>query len=160
MMSMNREKVTAVVLFIVSLLYIHGTYSMPKFEYVTVTPGRYYTYALGIMLILFSIILFFKNDISSRKWEPTKGKVKKIAVLNIILLAMLPIFSHLGLIVTFTIGSAVMSRYLGWRKWSTAFIVFGAINVTIYLLFTKVLGIYLPLGKWPEAFLSLFTSGG
>jgi len=68
-MSMNREKVTALVLFIISLLYIHGTYSMPKFEYVTVTPGRYYTYTLGIMLILFSIILFFKNDISSRKWE-------------------------------------------------------------------------------------------
>ncbi len=159
-MLMNREKVTAVVLFIISLFYMHGTYSMPKFEYVTLTPGRYYTYALGIMLAVFSVILFFKNDISSRKWEATREKVKKITILNIILLAMLPVFNHLGLIIVFTVGSAVMSRYLGWRKWSTAFLVFGLINITIYLLFTKALGIYLPLGKWPEAILSLFVSGG
>ena len=158
-MPINREKVTAVVLFVISLLYIHGTYSMPTFAYVTFTPGKYYTYTLGIMLIFFSIILFFKNDISSRKWEPTKEKVKKIAVLNIILMAMLPIFSHLGLILVFTVGSAAMSRYLGWRKWSSAFVVFGLINITIFLLFTKVLGIYLPLGKWPEAILLLLTGG-
>lgn len=157
---MNREKVTAVLLFILSLLYMHGTYSMPKFEYVTLTPGRYYTYTLGTMLAIFSIILFFKNDISSRKWEATREKVKKIAILNIILLTMLPLFNNMGLITVFTIGSAAMSRYLGWRKWSTAFVVFGLINITIYLLFTKVLGIYLPLGRWPEAILSLFVTGG
>jgi hypothetical protein len=130
---------------------------MPRFEYVRFTPGRYYTYTLGTVLLVLSILLFFKNDIKSRKWEADKQKVKTIGVLSAILLAMLPIFQYLGIIVTFTAGSAAMSRYLGWQKWSTAFLVFGLINVATFLLFTKVLGIYLPLGQLPDLLLSTIT---
>ena len=86
--------------------------------------------------------------------------MKTIGALVGILLVMLPIFRYLGIIVTFTIGSAAMSRYLGWRRWSTALLAFGLINITIFLLFTKVLGIYLPLGIWPEAILALFQGDG
>ena len=40
---MNREKITAIIFALIALVYILGTYQMPKFEYVKVTPGRYYT---------------------------------------------------------------------------------------------------------------------
>ena len=132
---------------------------MPRFEYVRFTPGRYYTYTLGCLLVL-SVLMFLKNDIKSRKWEPSPEKLKTIGVLAGILLAMLPIFRYLGIIITFTVGSAAMSMYLGWRRWSTALLVFGLINIAIFLLFTKVLGIYLPLGRWPEALLALFRGRG
>ena len=108
------------------------------------------------MLIL-STLLFFKNDIKSRKWEVDKQKAKTIGVLTAILLAMLPTFPYFGIIITFTVGSAAMSRYLGWQKWSTALLVFGLINIVIFLLFTKVLGIYLPLGQLPEMLLTMIT---
>jgi putative tricarboxylic transport membrane protein len=157
---MNRERITAIVLVVVSILYILGTYQMPRFEYVRFTPGRYYTYTLGIVLLVLSILLLIKNDIQSRKWEPSRGKMKTIGVLVAILLAMLPIFRYLGIIITFTVGSAAMSRYLGWKRWSTALVVFSLINISIFLLFTKLLGIYLPLGRWPEAILFLIQGEG
>ncbi len=157
---MNREKITAICLALIALLYLYGTYQMPRFEYVRFTPGRYYTYTLGISLLIFSFLLFIKNDKKSRKWEASKEKMKTIGALVGILLVMLSIFRYLGIIVTFTIGSAAMSRSLGWRRWSTALLVFGVINISIFLLFTKVLGIYLPLGSWPEAILALFYGDG
>ena len=157
---MNREKITAIVLAGVAILYILGTYQMPRFEYVRFTPGRYYTYTLGIALLALSILMFFKNDIQARKWETSNEKMKTIGVLVAILLAMLPIFRYLGIIITFTAGSAAMSRYLGWKRWSTALAAFSLINISIFLLFTEVLGIYLPLGKWPEAILALIQGEG
>ena len=152
---MNREKITAIIFALIALVYILGTYQMPKFEYVKFTPGRYYTYTLGITLLVLAILMFIKNDIASRKWETSREKLKKIGVLLGILLVMLPIFRYLGIIVTFTMGSAAMSRYLGWRRWSTAIVAFALINIAIFLLFTKVLGIYLPLGRWPDAILTM-----
>ena len=157
---MNREKITAICLALIALPYLYGTYQMPRFEYVRFTPGRYYTYTLGVSLLILSFLLFIKNDKKSRKWEASKEKIKTIGTLVGILLVMLPIFRYLGIIVTFTIGSAAMSRSLGWRRWSTALLVFGVINISIFLLFTKVLGIYLPLGSWPEAILALFHGDG
>ena len=152
---MNREKITAIIFALIALVYIYGTYQMPRFEYVKFTPGRYYTYTLGITLLVLSILMFIKNDIKSRKWETSKENLKTIGVLLGILVAMLPLFRYLGIIVTFTAGSAAMSRYLGWRRWSTAIVVFALINIAIFLLFTKVLGIYLPLGQWPDAILTM-----
>ena len=152
---MNREKITAIIFALLALVYILGTYQMPRFEYVKLTPGRYYTYTLGITLLVLSILMFIKNDIKSRKWETSSEKLKIIGVLLGILLVMLPIFKYLGIIVTFTMGSAAMSRYLGWRRWSTAIVAFALINIAIFLLFTKVLGIYLPLGQWPDAILTM-----
>lgn len=152
---MNREKITAIIFALIALVYILGTYQMPKFEYVKFTPGRYYTYTLGITLLVLAILMFIKNDIASRKWETSREKLKKIGVLLGILLVMLPIFRYLGIIITFTVGSAAMSRYLGWRRWSTAIVAFALINIAIFLLFTKVLGIYLPLGQWPDAILTM-----
>ena len=152
---MNREKITAIIFALLSLVYILGSYQMPRFEYVKLTPGRYYTYALGITLLVLSILMFVKNDIKSRKWETSSEKLKIIGVLLGILLVMLPIFRYLGIIVTFTVGSAAMSRYLGWRRWSTAIVAFALINIAIFLLFTKILGIYLPLGQWPDAILTM-----
>lgn len=157
---MNREKITAICLALIALVYLYGTYQMPRFEYVRFTPGRYYTYTLGVSMLIFSFLLFIKNDKKSRKWEASKEKMKTIGALVGILLVMLPIFRYLGIIVTFTIGSAAMSRSLGWRRWSTALLAFGLINISIFLLFTKVLGIYLPLGIWPEAILALFQGDG
>jgi hypothetical protein len=106
-------------------------------------------------LLVLSILLYFKNDIKSRKWESDGQSVKTIGVLTVILLAMLPIFQYFGIIVTFTVGSAAMSRFLGWQRWSTALFVFGLINVATFLLFTKILGIYLPLGQFPEMLLTM-----
>jgi hypothetical protein len=157
---MNREKIAAIIFGLIALFYIYGTYQMPRFEYVRFTPGRYYTYALGIAMIVLSILMFIKNDIKSRKWEASREKMKTIGVLVGILLVMLPIFRYLGIIITFTVGSAAMSRHLGWRRWSTALVAFGLINIAIFLLFTKVLGIYLPLGKWPEAVLLMIQGEG
>jgi len=159
-MAMNREKITAIIFAVISIVYIYGTYQMPRFEYVRLTPGRYYTYALGIAMLVLSLLMFIKNDIKNRKWEATPEKLKTIGVLTGILLVMLPIFQYLGIIVTFTVGSAAMSRYLGWQRWSTAFVVFGAINILIFYLFTEVLGIYLPLGQLPDAILAMFIGEG
>ncbi len=152
---MNREKITAIIFALLALVYILGTYQMPRFEYVKFTPGRYYTYTLGITLLVLSILMFIKNDIKSRKWETSSEKLKIIGVLLLLLLVMLPVFRYLGIIVTFTMGSAAMSRYLGWHRWSTAIVAFALINIAIFLLFTKVLGIYLPLGQWPDAILTM-----
>lgn len=157
---MNREKISAIVLVVIAGFYLYGTYYMPRFEYVRFTPGRYYTYTLGITLLFLALILFFKNDIQSRKWESSREKLTTIGVLSGILLVMLPVFQYLGIIVTFTVGSAAMSRFLGWRRWSTALLAFGLINISAFLLFTKVLGIYLPLGQWPEALLYMIWGEG
>jgi len=157
---MNREKTTAVCLALIAGAYLYGTYQMPTFEYVRFTPGRYYTYTLGVSLLVFSVLLFFKNDTQSRKWEATREKLKTVGVLAGILLLMLPVFRYLGIILTFTVGSAAMARYLGWRRWGTALLIFGLINVTIFVLFTRVLGIYLPLGVWPEAVIASFSGSG
>ena len=157
---MSREKISALLLGLISLLYFYGTYQMPEFTYVSQTPGKYYTYCLGASLVFLSFLLFVRNDIAGRKWEISSAKLKKLGVIIGILLAMLPTFKYLGIIITFTVGSTIISRFLGWKRWSSGFIVFGLINILIFLLFTKLLGIYLPLGKWPDALLFMIQGEG
>jgi len=157
---MNREKWTGLALALIAALYCIGTYQMPRFAYVRFTPGRMYTYTLGTILLVLALILLFKNDIKSRKWEADREKLKTIGVLTAILLAMLPVFRYLGIIITFTIGSAAMSRYLGWKRWSTALVAFGIINICIFFLFTKALGIYLPMGQLPDMLITAILGEG
>lgn len=147
---MNRERWTGLGLALLAGVYLLATRQMPRFDYVRFTPGRFYGYTLGTALLVLAILLFLKNDIQSRKWEPDPEKLKTIGILVGIMLLMLPVIPQLGIVITFTLGSAAMSRHLGWPRWSTALAAFGLITLALFLLFTQVLGIYLPPGRLPE----------
>jgi len=150
MPAMSRERVCALILAATALLYCYGTYRMPEFEYVQTTPGKYYTYGLGTSLMVLSLLLFWKTPQAGRKWQPSAARLKRLGAVAGILFLMLPIFRFFGLVVTFTVGCTAISRLLGWKSWVKALFLFGIINLSLFLLFTKLLDIYLPPGDLPE----------
>lgn len=135
---------------VVAVAYLRATTQIPEFEYVRFEPGRLYGYAIGFALLFASVALFFRNDVSTRRWQPNRQQLVTVGVLVAMLLTMLPLISYLGMVVTFTLGGVAMSRFLGWGSLPTAVVSFGAVNLGLFLLFTQVFGIYLPPGRLLE----------
>ena len=148
MLNTVNKKISLILAF-VSIGYLVLAFRLPAYPYVPVDSDAV-PIALGFILLLLSILLFFQKDNHSQGKTkiPTGEKRVILTVLGFVLLFII-LLEFLGFIITTAIFIFGNTWFLGYKKWKSILIVSLAIPLAIYFLFSKFLQISLPQGILP-----------
>ncbi|MFK3960686.1 tripartite tricarboxylate transporter TctB family protein [Pseudalkalibacillus hwajinpoensis] len=143
------ERKVAIVLLLISILYLFLSFQLPTFPYAIVDADAL-PKGLGFLLAALSILLFILNPTEDRK----KSDIKKDEVLMLLVVAALIfvyilLFELLGFVVVTILFLLVTSRILGYTKWKTLIAVSIGFTLVLYFSFNYLLQIYLPQGLLP-----------
>ncbi|WLR61410.1 tripartite tricarboxylate transporter TctB family protein [Guptibacillus hwajinpoensis] len=143
------ERKIAIVLLLISILYLFLSFQLPAFPYAIVDADAL-PKGLGILLAALSILLFILNPTEDRK----KSDIKKDEVLMLVAVASLIfvyilLFELLGFVIVTILFLLVTSRMLGYTKWKTLIAVSIGFTLILYFSFNYLLQIYLPQGLLP-----------
>lgn len=149
-----RNKVSAIVLFLFSILYLILTIKLPKYELVPVD-ADVVPLVLGITLLILSIMLFFikSTEADEEKQSPIIPEKKEdfIMILVVAILIFLYIFllERLGFVLTTILFLFVTTLSLGYKKHISNVIVSIVVPTVFYIVFDMLLDISLPSGILP-----------
>lgn len=149
-----RNKVSAIVLFLFSILYLILTIKLPKYELVPVD-ADVVPLVLGITLLILSIMLFFikSTEADEEKQIPIIPEKKEdfIMILVVAILIFLYIFllERLGFVLTTILFLFVTTLSLGYKKHISNVIVSIVVPTVFYIVFDMLLDISLPSGILP-----------
>lgn len=143
------ERKVAIVLLLLSILYLVLSFQIPTFPY-SIVDADALPKGLGFLLAALSILLFIQNPTEDRK----KSDLKKDEVLMLLAVAGLIfiyilLFELLGFVIVTILFLLVTSRMLGYTKWKTLFAVSIGFTLVLYFSFNYLLQIYLPQGILP-----------
>ena len=143
------ERKVAIVLLLISILYLVLSFQIPTFPY-SIVDADALPKGLGFLLAGLSILLFIQNPVKDRK----KSDLKKDEVLMLLAVAGLIfvyilLFELLGFVVVTILFLLVTSRMLGYTKWKSLISVSIGFTLVLYFSFNYLLQIYLPQGILP-----------
>ncbi|WP_273851237.1 tripartite tricarboxylate transporter TctB family protein [Guptibacillus spartinae] len=143
------ERKVAIVLLLISILYLVLSFQIPTFPY-SIVDADALPKGLGFLLAALSILLFIQNPTEDRK----KSDLKKDEVLMLLAVAGLIfvyilLFELLGFVVVTILFLLFTSRMLGYTKWKTLSAVSIGFTLVLYFSFNYLLQIYLPQGILP-----------
>ncbi|WP_449539350.1 tripartite tricarboxylate transporter TctB family protein [Ferdinandcohnia sp. Marseille-Q9671] len=143
------NKKISLILSLVSIGYLVLAFRLPAYPYVPVDSDAV-PIALGFILLLLSILLFFQKDNHSQGSKKISNSEKRVilTVLGFVLLFII-LLEFLGFILTTALFIFGNSWFLGYKKWKSNLIVSLAIPLVIYFLFSEFLQISLPQGILP-----------
>lgn len=142
----------SIVLGLIAIGYLFLTYRIPSYPYSQVDADVIPT-ALGCLLVLLSIFLFFIKDSETpeqkeRRNIPRKDMGVLIAVFGFIFVYIL-FLELLGFVLVTALFIYFCSWFLGYKKHITNGIVSALFPVVMYIMFTGFLRINLPQGILP-----------
>lgn len=142
---MKEDRVGALAILAVGILYLWQVISMPSASIVDPLWPKAFPLLLGILMILLGISIFFKpgEGVEISFGKKTLGSVMGLAVLLGVYGYTLPWIGYL--LGTFLFLS-ITSRLLGEKSWILNILLSAGVSLGIYGLFTRILGIPLPLG--------------
>lgn len=143
----SANKVIAIFLIALAIMYIIAAIRLPNYPYIPVD-SEAVPITLGIILIILSIFLFFQKDNHDKKKLPKKDVTAILTVVGLIL-AYIMLLEFLGFFLSTALFLFVNTWIMGYRKWLSNLITSIAIPLFIYLLFTQFLDIVLPRGILP-----------
>ncbi|MCA0172233.1 tripartite tricarboxylate transporter TctB family protein [Bacillus sp. RAR_GA_16] len=143
------ERKVALVLFVLSILYLVSSFQLPAFPYAIVDADAL-PKGLGFLLAALSILLFIQNPVEDRKKSDiTKAEVLMLLAVAGLIFVYILLFEFLGFVVITIIFLLVTSRMLGYTKWKTLITVSIGFTLVLYFSFNYLLQIYLPQGILP-----------
>ncbi|MDQ0217666.1 tripartite tricarboxylate transporter TctB family protein [Peribacillus cavernae] len=156
---MNKNIVSGIVVFLFALIYTIMAFRLPasSSQNAVIGPSVFPT-AIGILLIVTSVMLIGKGIIEQRQQkgmqepekkseeEGEKQDSKKVFVLSLLLLGYVLLFFPLGYLISTALFILSVTMFLDRGHWIRNVIYSLAFPVTIYLIFDRVLAVYLPLG--------------
>lgn len=119
------------------------------FSYDPVGP-KAFPIGLALLLFILALVLVVRPG-ESGEWPRRAMALRLLAVLAILLVYAL-FFTRLGFVIT-TLAAVVALARLFAASWRKALITGTAMSVGSYFLFTRGLGISLPVGEWLGALL-------
>lgn len=142
----------SLVLMAIAIYYLYLAFQLPSFMN-SIIDSDTLPKVLGVLLIVLSVILFFMPDTETPE-QKEKRNIPKNDVFMLIgtfLMILVYIFflEILGFILVSIIFIFLCSLFLGYKKHATNAIVAVLFPVTLYLIFTQLLGISLPSGILP-----------
>jgi putative tricarboxylic transport membrane protein len=142
---MKEDRVGALAILAVGILYLWQVISMPSASIGDPLGPKAFPLLLGILMILLGISIFFKpgEGVEISFGKKTLGSVMGLAVLLGVYGYTLPWIGYL--LGTFLFLS-ITSRLLGEKSWILNILLSAGVSLGIYGLFTRILGIPLPLG--------------
>lgn len=142
----------SVVLILLAAGYLYLSYQLPSFAYTRVD-ADVLPKALGWLLVILSIALFFSKDSESEEQKARRNipvrELIMIGIVFLLILAYILLFEILGFIVVTFIFVFITSLILGYNKHITNGIVSLLFPVILYFAFTEFLQISLPKGILP-----------
>ncbi|MFB4212247.1 tripartite tricarboxylate transporter TctB family protein [Shouchella sp. JSM 1781072] len=143
---MNRK--ISLVLAAIALIYLILTFNLPNYEYILID-ADVFPFLLGGALLVLSIVLFFlKSDEDATLFMKKKDLAVLLTMFSM-LLAYILLLEPIGFVLSTCVFLFSSSLFLGYRKHLTNVAVSGVVPLTIYFLFTSLLGIALPQGILP-----------
>lgn len=143
----SANKIIALILMVISIVYIIASIRLPDYPYIPVDSDAV-PIALGVLLFILSIFLFFQKDNHDKEKIP---KADVVAILTVVgfLLVYIMLLEFLGFLLTTALFLFINTWYMGYRKWVSNLIVSISIPLFIYIVFTEFLEIILPRGILP-----------
>ncbi len=86
------------------------------------------------------------SDAAENEEAPLPGKVRRFAILTVLMLAYILAFIPVGYLISTFAFVAAASSYIDPRKWPRNVVFAGAFAVVVYFAFTEVLHVSLPPG--------------
>ena len=163
MTRLNMNQILALVLVLFSVGYLWMAFQIPVFPIPRPIDSDAFPKILGICLLLLSVLLFFEkqskteNPSQQEDVEPvTESSVTgmqnpKVQVLGtaIAILAYAFLIEPLGFLLSSILLGVGLAYWFGYRQHGVNFATVGSIVLILYLLMSKVMGIYLPTGVLP-----------
>ncbi|MDN4075485.1 tripartite tricarboxylate transporter TctB family protein [Fictibacillus terranigra] len=156
---MNKNTISGMVILMFALIYTIMAFRLPASSSNTAVIGpSVFPAAIGILLIITSIMLIGKGWLEQRqqhgKTEPEnpmeeeeeKQDPKKVFVLSLLLLGYVLLFFPLGYLLSTALFILSVTMFLDREHWIRNVIYSLAFPGIIYLVFDRVLAVYLPLG--------------
>jgi len=131
----------------ISIIYLILSFQLPSFAYVPVD-SDVVPIALGFILLVLSIALFFIKDTGKMPKILKEDLVVMLVILGFILFYII-FLEILGFIIVTALFLFFCSWYLGYKHFLSNGIVAVALPLAIYFLFTSFLQIQLPSGVLP-----------
>lgn len=141
-----------VILLLLAIGYLVLTYRLPTYAYTSVD-ADVIPLALGWLLVILSICLFFIKDTETPEQKERRNIPKKdagvlLAVFGFIFIYIL-FLEFLGFVLVTMVFIFFCSWFLGYKKHITNAIVSILFPVIMYIMFTEFLRINLPQGILP-----------
>jgi len=155
---MNISVLSGILSLLIGLIYTSLALMLPDASIGRAAEPKFFPLTLGILMILLSAALLY-NELNKKKKEETKdtslftldNNLKKIGLTCLFAILYAVLFDKLGYVIStilFLEGELIL--FNGFKKWKVNTIVAFAFSLIIYILFSKMLGVYLPMtpGIW------------
>ncbi|MCG8569608.1 MAG: tripartite tricarboxylate transporter TctB family protein [Spirochaetes bacterium] len=153
---MNLSMLSGIIMFFVSIIYFIFTLLLPN-----ASVGQYpmepkiFPLALSILMFLFSIGLIIRDYMEIRKRNSTSQKqdkiqkdkyLKKILLISALAIVYALLFNRVGYIIsTILFLEGVLFVFNGWSKWKINTLIAIVFSIVVYIIFAKLLNVYLPM---------------
>jgi putative tricarboxylic transport membrane protein len=107
---------------------------------------RAFPMVLGGLMLCLGLSLAIVPDRAEGAWAGGATRLPMVAALAGLLAVYGYLMPHIGYLIGTCIFLAITTRLLGERSWSLGLSLAAGLSLGIYLLFTRVLGVPLPLG--------------
>lgn len=148
----NVNQRIAIVLALISIIYLILSYQLPTYPYIPVDADAF-PKALGWLLLVLSVGLFFSKDRDSEEQKARRRIPKKdvisLLVVFVLVFLYITLFEALGFILTTILFVFTCTWYLGYKKHLVNAIVSIVFPVALYSIFVYLLQIRLPAGILP-----------
>ncbi|SDH40314.1 putative tricarboxylic transport membrane protein [Alteribacillus persepolensis] len=142
----------SLILIALSIFYLYLSFQLPSFTN-TVIDASTMPKALGVGLIILSLILFFSPDKETKEDKEKriipKEDLRKIIGVVFMILAYIFLLERLGFLLVSFLFIFFCSLFLGYTKHGVNLIVSILFPLVLYSAFTMLLGISLPSGIIP-----------
>ncbi|MEC5423137.1 tripartite tricarboxylate transporter TctB family protein [Virgibacillus sp. C22-A2] len=153
-MFVSRNRVVGLILFFIAITYLFLSFRLPPYPLVPVDSDAV-PIVLGVLLTIFSIILFFTKETEQEKSEEKKVIPENKKDLLMLLTVAVFIFLYIwlleiaGFILTTILFIFFTTLLLGYKRHMVNLIVSVSVPVVFYYIFSYLLEIALPKGFLP-----------
>lgn len=157
MMRLNANQYLGLFLGLFSLGYIWMAFQIPVFPLPRPVDSDAFPKVLGYVLAGLSVWLFFERpaakviDEDKHVWHGPRffGPAWQVVITSIAILAYAVLLKPLGFVVASILLGFGLTWFYGYRRHRINFMVSASIVLSLYLLLTRVMNVYLPTGILP-----------
>jgi len=135
----------SLVLFLLGIGAIIGAIRLQVGSPTEPQPG-FFPFVGGIILVVFSTILFLQGWLGGAKKRVASGEIGRPALLLAVLIVLVAILDRLGYVIGTLIASGLILRILNVKSWRVLIMTSLCLSIGTYVLFDKLLGVDLPVG--------------
>lgn len=150
---MNKTSVLGIVAFLLGVIYSYQAYNLPKASIGNAWAPIYFPLGLGVLMAIVGVFLMIQGwvkegihlNLSKDKFK-LSYTVKLIIYTSVISILYAILFDRIGYVLSTTLFmGAILFVVNGYKQWKINLLVSFGFSLIIYLAFSKLLGIILPM---------------